>query len=501
MTFWIIIAGITLLVLLFILLPVLRAEADDTSRGDYDLNVYRRQIDEVETDRDRGVLTDAEAQAARTEVERRMLQAGRERAAISVSGGRNLRFGVAAATACVVPLVSIWLYGEIGRPDLPGQPLAERTDVPANTTRTAAARPAQAGGQTDVGDDERAPSIDQMVGGLEKRLEEEPGNFQGWVLLGRSYQSMGRFDDAVAAYQTASKLPEAQESPDVHIALGEALISAAEGTVTERADEAFREALVIDPGNLAGTYYRGLGRYQAGDLEAAYDAWLSIVKQSQPDSSWLPGVLQRLQGVAEELGRDLPDGLPVPGPGSAPSAPAPVARAQPEPQPQSQPDAPGPTAEDVRNAAEMSTEDRSEMIRGMVGRLADKLKDNPDDFQGWMRLGRAYSVLRDDKGALNAFANAARLKPDDVGARINYGGALVSVEPRGRITDKAKAEFQAVLRLMPDNGDALWFMGLAAAQTGDTSTARSYWGRLLGGLRPGSQEHQQVEARIRALGN
>lgn len=498
MTFWIIIAGLTLLVLLFILVPVLRAEADDVTRGDYDMNVYRRQIDEVEADRQRGVLTDAEASAARTEVERRMLQAGREKAAASVSGGRGLRFVMAAVTACAVPLLAVGLYGELGRPDLPGQALAERTDVPTRvrTASSNGAAPQQqpAGRQ---GGGEQMPSIDQMVGGLEKRLEEEPDNFQGWVLLARSYQSMQRYDEAVAAYQTAAKLPEAEDDPDIYVAMGEALISAAQGTVTERAEAAFRMALRIDPGNLAGQYYHALARYQAGDGEAAYTGWLAMAKVATPAAPWLPNVLERLRAVADDLDRELPDDLPVPGPGAGPSGPV-VAQ---QSQPQQDADAPGPTAEDVRAAADMSAGDRSEMIRGMVARLADRLKDEPEDFQGWMRLGRAYSVLRDDQGALNAFANAARLKPDDVGARINHGGALVSVEPNGRVTDKAKAEFQAVLRLSPDNGDALWFMGVAARQAGDSSEARRYWGRLLSGLQPGSQEHRQVEAQIRNLGN
>ncbi len=75
------------------------------------------------------------------------------------------------------------------------------------------------------------------------------------------------------------------------------------------------------------------------------------------------------------------------------------------------PAAPGPTAEQMRDAQSMSTEDRQAMIQGMVERLADRLADEPDDYDGWMRLARAYGVMGNSAGAVDAYGNAVRIRP------------------------------------------------------------------------------------------
>ncbi|MAO57208.1 MAG: hypothetical protein CMM61_16150, partial [Rhodospirillaceae bacterium] len=72
---------------------------------------------------------------------------------------------------------------------------------------------------------------------------------------------------------------------------------------------------------------------------------------------------------------------------------------------------PGPTQEQMRAAQEMSPEDRAEMIRGMVQRLADRLAENPDDLAGWQRLERAYRVLGDTEKADEAAGQVKRLTP------------------------------------------------------------------------------------------
>ena len=72
----------------------------------------------------------------------------------------------------------------------------------------------------------------------------------------------------------------------------------------------------------------------------------------------------------------------------------------------------GPSAEDVAAAEEMSAEDRAAFIQSMVQRLADRLKDEPDDLDGWLQLGRAYSVLGNVEGAKDAYKNAAALSVD-----------------------------------------------------------------------------------------
>ena len=153
----------------------------------------------------------------------------------------------------------------------------------------------------------------------------------------------------------------------------------------------------------------------------------------------------------------------------------------------------------MRAAAEMSADDRQEMIRGMVQRLADRMTDNPDDAEGWNRLARAYGVLGDQEGAAEAYANIVRLNPNDVQARLSLGGAYLAQVGPGPMPATAIEQFEAVIALDADNPDALWFLGRADAEAGRNDAAREKWQRLLGQLQPGSEAHGNVSAQIERL--
>ena len=122
--------------------------------------------------------------------------------------------------------------------------------------------------------------------------------------------------------------------------------------------------------------------------------FVALLKVSPENAEWVPQIQSRLQSVASELGVDVPVVAMLP----------PMEMAEPEPEA-----APGPTAEQIQDAQEMSAEDQNTMIQAMVERLADKLKDNPDDLAGWKRLLQAYRVLGNAAGAAEAEANIKRL--------------------------------------------------------------------------------------------
>jgi cytochrome c-type biogenesis protein CcmH len=75
--------------------------------------------------------------------------------------------------------------------------------------------------------------------------------------------------------------------------------------------------------------------------------------------------------------------------------------------------APGPTADDIATAGAMSEKERGEMIRNMVDRLADRLKENESDVEGWQRLLRAYIVLGERDKAISAAGAAKRALAND----------------------------------------------------------------------------------------
>ncbi len=254
--------------------PLARRRAPEPRRAEHDLAVYRDQLDEVERDTEWGLLT---------EIQRRILAAADgadgER---SPADGRNGPW-VVAVVAAVVPAGAIALYLHLGAPGVPDQPLAERM---------AEETPAEDG----------APDVDDMVERLAQRMEENPDDLKGWLLLGRSYMVQERFDDAVGALGNASLL--AGNRPDISANYGEALVAAANGIVTPAARIQFQSSFEGDPLNPKARYYLALALAQEGRLNEALQAWVDLAAVSPPDAAWRANVFQQIERAAVELGVD-----------------------------------------------------------------------------------------------------------------------------------------------------------------------------------------------------
>jgi cytochrome c-type biogenesis protein CcmH len=140
------------------------------------------------------------------------------------------------------------------------------------------------------------------------------------------------------------------------------------------------------------------------------------------------------------------------------------------------------------------------MIRGMVEGLAAKLKADPNDFDGWLRLARAYAVLQERDKAADAYEQAARLKPDDLSIPLAEAEALiVDHAPQVPLPERAVALWRKVDAADPKQPQALWYLGLAAAQQRRLGEASAYWQRLLPLLPEGSDQHKMVAAALDAL--
>ncbi len=377
MTFWLLVGALCALVIAVLLWPLLRRPADTAARGEYDLAVYRDQLAEVERDVARGVLSPDQADASRTEIERRILalagQAGDEghagslEVAPSRSPDRQSRL-IAAGLAVVLPAAAFGLYLLLGAPGHPSAPFAERAPP------------------------ESAPQdMLRLVDRLAKRLADAPDDLEGWVLLGRSYAGLGRHDEAVDALRQA--VERGVEDPEIWAALGEALVAANGGRVVPGARKAIATALDGDPANPRARYYQALGLVQDGRLREALDRWVALAADAPPDASWRDVVRQQIAETAASLGLDPDDpalaALPLP-----PRAPR------------------GPSRADVEAMAELSSDEQAAFIRSMVDGLAARLEEEPDDLEGWIRLARAYVVLGEDERAERAVERAAQLVAD-----------------------------------------------------------------------------------------
>jgi cytochrome c-type biogenesis protein CcmH len=131
-------------------------------------------------------------------------------------------------------------------------------------------------------------------------------------------------------------------------------------------------------------------------------------------------------------------------------------------------------------------------INKMVDGLAEKMKNNPDDAQGWLMLGRSYKVLDQFPKAVDAFANAYRLLGDQAEVMLLYADAIAYLNDKNLAGKPTELVFKA-LSMEPDNLTALWLGGMAKAQQGDAATAIKLWKKLAALLPPGSDSQQEIQ--------
>jgi len=348
MALWVIFAAMTAAAILAVLWPLGRKPAAALSGSD--LAVYRDQLEEIDRDRSAGLIGEAEAEAARVEVSRRLLAAADAQtgpAAATLASPRRLRIAAVAAIGVLVA-VPLSLYLALGSPNVPGQPALARVKSPQGTQ-----------------------SIDSLIAQVEAHLAQNPNDGMGWEVIAPVYMRLGRYDDAVQARRKALALNG--DSAARRSDLGEALVAAANGVVTAEAKQTFSAALARDPKDAKARYFLGLADEQDGNTAAAAAAWRAMLDEAPSGAPWVGFVREALARVTGE----------------------PVAAA-------------GPSADDMAAAANMGEAQRSAMIRGMVAKLADRLHVDGSDADGWVRLVRAYVVLGDRDKAKDAAADARR---------------------------------------------------------------------------------------------
>lgn len=371
MIFWLLAGALTACVVAVLLLPLVRRQDQAVGRAAFDQAVYRDQLRELQQDRQRGLLDETEVEAARREIERRLLQSdtvaatdeAAQASAPAAQGARAVRrIGIALVVA-LMPLAGLGLYVTLGTPGLPGLPFAERDD---GSGREAA----------------------MLVAQLESRLAGDPQDAEGWLVLARVYERMGRYDDAAAAYRRIVGL--GRGGPEVLASLGEVLVAAAGGQVGRDARLAFAEAIEADPGNPRARYYAGLAMAQDGRLAEGLAVWRSLAADAPPDAPWLAVVERQIANAAASLGEE-----PVGGPQPSGEAGAEPPR--------------GPSAADVEAMQALPPDEQMAFIRSMVEGLAARLEEQPDDPDGWLRLARSYAVLGEREAARGALDRAALL--------------------------------------------------------------------------------------------
>lgn len=438
MTLWLVLVLMTAAAMLAVLWPL--ARRTPLRRGS-DVAVYRDQLDEIQRDRSTGLIGDAEAEAARVEVSRRLIAAAdaaeSERPAEETATLRHRRV-TAIAGLVLLPAGAFALYLTLGSPDLPGEPLAARVQT--------------AGAARDVQD---------MVAKVEDHVTRNPNDGKAWEVLAPVYMRIGRYDDAVRAWSNAISLNGSNAEREADF--GEAMVAAANGVVTADAKAAFDRALKIDPQDVMARFYTGMAADQDGRRAEADKIWNDLIAGAPPNAPWI-------EVVRHALARNAP----------AAAATAPAAAAQGAP-PDHDVNAMVERLADrlkkdgsdvqgwlelVRSYRALNQNDKMEVaiadarkalandaaklrqfgdgieaaksaaplpagaaagpaptasgpppgdhdINAMVQRLADRLKKDGSDVNGWLQLVRSYRVIEQPDKMRAAIADARKALASD----------------------------------------------------------------------------------------
>ncbi len=463
--FWLVAAALTALALLPLLRTLLRPPPPLEGAAEFARGVYAAQVAEIERDLKRGILSDDQARAARAEVGRRLLSVADEAAGVKVEALAKPAQRTALVLTLLLPLAALGVYLPLGQPNLPAVPFATRPpEAPV------------------------PPQVMEAVAKLEAALKDNPDDVGAWGLLAQTYGAMSRPADAVNAWRQVLRL-----SPDdgsVKGALAEALTVAADGVVGEEAVRLFTEAVAADPMDARARYYLGMARIQAGDIRGALDRWTALVADSPADAPWLPTVRARIHDAATQVGLDPIAITPSPKPARAPSPAA---------APGSGGAAPALSPEQMQAMAGMSQQDQQATINSMVDGLQAKLKDNPGDADGWMRLARAREVQGNLDAARDALRGAVKADPKRLQAWLDLSRLTAPDDAQTQGSAEFLDAMAKVLDLAPDNPQALYYLGQQAANEGKNDRARDLWGRLLKQLPADAPQRPELQRRMDSL--
>ncbi len=348
--FWLIAAllsgGATVLILA-------RAAGRREAAADPSLEVYRRQLTEIDDLAERGLLGHEEQRSAHAEAGRRLLSAAEqapETPAPPNPAGRRM----ALIAAVLAPLLALGGYLALGSPGTPDQPFAARLKAWR-------------------AEDPSRLNLPELAAVLQSIAAERPTDPQPLQYLARVQGAEGDLNAAARTLERATAL--APRNAEAWGALGEVLTEQGQGEVTSDARTAFERAQALDPAEPAARYYLARADIAAGDVKGGLARWRELLA-ALPPSDPRRAALQAEIAAVERAGR-----LPAAGAQAAASAPA----------------------ERGQEAA---------FIQSMVDRLADRLKTQPDDPAGWARLIRAYGVLGQTAKRDAAIAQARTLFKD-----------------------------------------------------------------------------------------
>jgi cytochrome c-type biogenesis protein CcmH len=295
--FWILCAGLIGLALFFVALPLLRPQTtkDSPEQDELNLEVFKERLKELDADLASGFLEQSQYVSARRDLERDLLRdVDGDSAAAARSGSSGGRW-LALVLAVAVPATAVYLYLQIGEREM-----IQRMEAVAFGGDTP---------QTLIGPDgQELPPLEVLVQRLAERLNDDPGNIDGWLMLGRTYFTMRQPAQALEAISRAYLL--APERPEVALAYAEALAANSNNSLEGEPAKLIEQVLEREPDNTSGRWLLGMLYYQRGQFTAAATAWQRILDEMEPGSEEAEDMRGMIAEARSQAGTTPPDLTP-----------------------------------------------------------------------------------------------------------------------------------------------------------------------------------------------
>ncbi len=284
--FWIVAACLVAAGLLFIIPPLFsRQQATEVQRAALNVSIYKNQLQELEVDRANGDLTEEYYTRAREEIERRLLEDTAVADSEAKAPAKALNVSTAVIVTLAVPVFAVGLYNYLGTPAAVNPAYVEQ----------AVAQSPHGGNEAEM-----AMQIEQMVQGLYERLQADPSDIEGWVMLGRSFSVLGRYDEAVLAYERATQF--VGDEPNVLADYADALAMATGGSLEGKPMAMLDRALVSDPNHQKALWLMATALFERGDFTGSLSYWehlMTLYPQGSDERGQIMGAIQEARKYKE----------------------------------------------------------------------------------------------------------------------------------------------------------------------------------------------------------
>ena len=302
--------------------------------------------------------------------------------------------------------------------------------------------------------------------------EQNPKNLDILLELARTASQLNKTDIEISSLK---KILSIKNSTKLKSLLAQAYIRKADGQVTSKAQKLINEALTENPLDPGANFLNGLAQSQIGNEMLAFEIWTELYKRTGENDTWKKDLENNIRSAAKNLG---------------------ISKKALENKLKDNVLANNGLTKEILN---LNEKEQNLRINQMVEQLADRLKDDKNDFEGWVRLYQSYKVLGSNEKALKALRDATKLNPKNINLKQMLLRELLPTNKKPVFSKETNKLVDDILVLDPNNVDGLFFSGFAAYNKGEKKKAITYWDLLLKQLPKDSLMSKEINKRIKLL--